>query len=95
MKEQAPPDRVKVEIFPSIINCYAGPWGYDFMRSIEGVNISVTLNGQTVWEKDEYSRFTTQLLGYARKPFYASRIEKTHSKAQKIAAKLKNTLNSE
>lgn len=82
-------NRVKLEVIPAMADCYAGAWGDDFMRRIEGVSVQVTLDNNVVWEKTEYSRFASMFLLYAHKPFFDARIQKARKKAERIATILR------
>ncbi len=84
-RESASQDRVKVEVGPAPVDCYLND---TFMERIEGVGVRVIFDGKVVWEKREYPKFLSSVLGYMPKPFYETRIKRARKKADGIAGQL-------
>lgn len=88
LKETETSGRVQVATTPSIVDCYGGAWGNNYAGQITGITVSVTLDGKEVWSKRELTRYPTELLLYAPKPFFARRVRMARKKAEKIAGSL-------
>lgn len=91
-KEPVSQERVKVEVGAASVDCYSGAWGNDFSRTITGVGVRVSLDGDSVWERRVLPNFCSAFFGHPPKPFYETRIRRARTEADKIAARLINSL---
>lgn len=74
--------RIRVQVSPRPLDCYLDN---TLMVTIGGVNVSVLLNGEQVWDKTVRTRIPTILLGYMPIPFYGTRIRWAKNRAQSVA----------